>query len=358
MTLLPPADTNQPMSSTSHLAVLLLLVAACDPPSNPECAEPQGCTLPNHPPSTTDEEEWIHEWLLGWDDPLGTGPTFVIDHLEVAPRGRFNAASPLASANDWIRQSLLGGEALALIELAGLTLAQPGDGITVKFYAARDADDPFFPANNFRTPAGESTCCEYLVGRESLSGLPPQARSRAPTNGIGSRFETITPMPLSLTLGEGLELRVDTAYVSAAISTGLEDGIIRGKLTPAMLARIPNPFCGTTSPLCTHLSPASSLLDSLATETPPDIDEDDDGLETFELGADGRVERCLDGPRSCAGAAECVTEQERVVLPLDPAQPSSCAFQPQMVDSWSIELRFTAAPARMVGIAPEARSGG
>jgi len=115
----------------------------------------------------------------GWGDAPGTGHSFIVNALAIADRARGfdidgdcrgpgdcidNSLYQLGQlGNDQIRQGLLGGETLLLIELAGVDTPFAGNdtSLTAKFYGARDADDPFFPANNFDIPTGETHCCEF-----------------------------------------------------------------------------------------------------------------------------------------------------------------------------------------------------
>ena len=76
----------------------------------------------------------------------------------------------------------------------------------------------------------------------------------------------------------------------------------------------------------------------------PDVDVDFDGLEcVLDTDGDGLVDRCCDGGSTCS--ATCANP----VPPVDPANPGSCAWAPQMADAYSIALEFTAVRAEIVG---------
>jgi hypothetical protein len=251
--------------------------------------------------------------------------------------------------NDQIRQGLLAGETLLLLEIAGLDEPFSGNdrSVTVKLYGARDADDPFFPADNFQIPAGETECCEFKLDAEALSPDRTQARARAPARIHRGKLESLAAVPFEFKLTVGLpphpEVRLERARLEARLSSslsGLSDGMIGGALPIGNLAQIDNPYCRTLNPLCPRTLPNSSLIDLITLFMQPNVDLDvpRDGLEALELGLGGRTSRCLDG--------------DGLIVPPVPAGGPEwmCAQSTRMADGYSIGIRFTGRPATIVGI--------
>lgn len=319
----------------------------------------------------------------GWTQRPGTGQAFVVNRFAIADRDRgFDIDGICSEAegcvdnrlwrlgelmNDQIRQSYLGGENLILFEIAGLPEDYRGDAasVTTKIYEARDADDPYFPANNFKIPPGHTTCCEFLIASASLAGTPPQAHSRAPGRIERGRLRTLAPVPIQIPfilpyLFEGTppypQLRMERALLSARVPSGqeeLEDGLIGATLSMNALASTPDPFCQTVSPRCPIERVGNTMADLVVSLVGPatDVDLDGDGLEcTHDLDGDGRIDLCCDGvgdaiacnSNGCTGSA---------VPPIDPVRPHTCALAPEMADGYSIAFEFTAVPATVVGIA-------
>ena len=322
----------------------------------------------------------VPDEIEGWDDPPGTGAAFIVDTIAIASDERgFNLDSNCDEdgcidnylwrlgdlGNDQIRQGLLGGESLLLIELAGLD--QPFLGrdpsMTVKIYGARDADDPFFPANNFKVPDGRSSCCEFRINPKSLTGFPRVARARAPAEIEGGRIRSLTPVNIEfiVTVGDPPhpEIRLEEVKVSGRVASNLSqlsDGLLGGAVPVDTLAQTENPYCSTVSPRCPiSFDQGSTLIDLVSTLLGPipDIDLDGDGLECIiDTDGDGSVDVCCDGD-SAGGSAcpingRCPTE---VVLPLAPGRPDwQCALNPRIADGYSVGFTFTAVAASIVGI--------
>ncbi len=262
-----------------------------------------------------------------------------------------------ALANDQLRQSLLGGEALLLLELAGLPTPYTGDdeSMTIKMYAGVDADDPAFPANNFDVPPGQTECCEFNIVPQSLTGLPPQARSRAPSRIERGRLRSLAPTPISILGNVGTppfsDFRIERALLSGRVPSALDEfseGLIGGAVPVSSLAQTDNPYCRVVSPRCPVALTDSTMLDLVYTllGVQPDIDLDFDGLECVsDTDGDGRIDRCCDGEADACG--QC----SHPIPALDTTRPESCALDPRMADGYSIGLTFTAVPAQIVGIA-------
>ena len=304
----------------------------------------------------------------GWDDPPGTGRMFVISAFAIADRDRGfdvdgKCSGPGACidnslyrlgqlGNDQIRQGLLGGDSLILLEIAGLDAPHEGSdrSVTVKVYGGRDADDPPFPANNFSIPTGETRCCEYLIDGRSLEG--GQARARIPARIVRGLLRSTSrtvggplqlPVPTS-TPSQGLtEARVERIQLSARLPANLSEmneGLIGGVVSMSTLAQTPNPFCKTLNNLCQRQIPALSALDLALSILQADIDLDGDGLERIEVGQDGRNDRCYDG----CGTTACR------VLAVDPARPESCVLDPRIVDGYSVGIAVSGVSAIVVGV--------
>lgn len=311
----------------------------------------------------------------GWDDPPGTGLAFVLDSLQIAPFDRGfdvddacrgtgecidNSLHQLGQlGNDQIRQGLLGGETLMLIEIAGLDLPYYGADteVTVKLYGARDADVPPFTANNFQIPAGQTECCAFELVGDDLT-MEGQARWRARARISRGMLETIGPADLSLPLvatstaglpspvpivSEAPLLRAHFAARLPKNFASLQDGILGGAIPISFLSRAENPYCKTLNNLCQRQLPDSTLLDLVAGIIQPDMDLDGDGRETLNGGSEGRTAECYDGCTTpgCTGAR---------VPPLDPGAPHSCALQPEMADGYSVGLLFSGVAANIRGV--------
>lgn len=284
----------------------------------------------------------------GFNDPPGSGRAFALNFLGIAEG---SVLSPLAELmNDQIRQSLLGGESLILIELSGLSETYRGEdaSTTVKIYGVNDADDPFFPANNFKIPPGETTCCEFTVKADQVdrnghgfSRMPAQISGGELVANGDVRFG-VTPFPLGAWGARVHQLRLTLPSDLSA----LRDGWFTGAFRVFDLAWMDNPYCYTLNPRCpVQFGTRSSMLDLITVMVPhqPDMDLDNDGLERIEdSDGNGMIDRCWDG---CLG--NCTPE---LVPPVDPRDPGSCALDLRMADGYSINMSFTAMPARVVGV--------
>jgi hypothetical protein len=299
----------------------------------------------------------------GWDDAPGSGSTFVLSQVFIANDGQgFDLDGNCASAscadnqlwqlgqlaNDQIRQGLLGGETLIVLEVSGIDEPYTGtdDQVTVKVYGARDVDDPFFPANNFSIPAGDTKCCEFLVNAQSVAGSPAQARTRMPARIRGGHLSTTAPGTVDFTLTVGVpphpSIRLERAILTGRLSNDLarlEGGLLGGAIPVHTLARTENPYCKTLNNLCQRAIPVSTLLDLIGSIFQPDIDLDvpNDGLESIRGGPSGRIEECVDGDRS--------------VISSTTTHPWECALSPRMADGYSIGVGLTGTRAILVGVA-------
>lgn len=351
-------------------AVLLALLfsAGCEA----ECVDGDGqcgLTLTPRPPDV------LIVWTSGMDARVGSGLAFILDTLAIADEGKgFDLDDRCRSpgdcvdnglhglgllANDQIRQGLLGGETLLIVEIAGLDVPidQDDQDITIKFYGARDADDPFFPANNFQVPQGETECCGFNVSGSSLDEAQ-QPTIRVPARLI--RGEVTSREPVSAAIQPTVDdppLRGDDPIALERINfsarlrsepTGWQDpreshftltDVLLGVAIPAAgFAKVANPNCGRRSAFCPNDRLDSTLLDTVAGFWQPDVDLDGEpGLERLELGGSGRIERCIN-------------ERGEAALPMQASDPSSCVFSPEMGDGYSVAMIGTGVEAAIRGI--------
>lgn len=367
----PPECQNNPTACTPR-------GLNCNPFGR--CVGTYSVARPNMNRMTPDDERNIGGPAKGWDLPPAAGRAYIVSSIAIAPKDRgfdLNGDGKITNSlyqlgelgNDQIRQGLLGGESLLLIELAGLDNDYRGnqDSLTVKIYGARDADDPPFPANNFKIPPGHTSCCEFKINPNALmSG--GQARARAPAKIVAGHLLSLQPVPIQFTLTVGVpphpEIKLERVLMSARIPSNIvldstpgrgeiEEGLLGGAVPVNTLALTENPYCKTVSPRCTVQFTDSTLIDLVATLLSPrpdiDLDEPPDGLETVIVnGVDGRVFKCCEGngPSPASLGNSCL---KREIPPTDPAAPWTCALNPKMRDGYSVGISFIAVRARIVG---------
>ncbi|MBK8009881.1 MAG: hypothetical protein IPK13_00905 [Deltaproteobacteria bacterium] len=320
----------------------------------------------------------------GWDDPPGTGHAFIVNEIGIAGRNTgFNIDGLCQNdvcqdnmlwqlgefGNEQIKQGILGGESLLLLEVAGLDEPYKGnDGrLTLKIYSARDADDPYYPSNNFSRPEGSDTCCEFKIVPLSISGPPPQARARAPARVTRAQLESLAPVPVTFTLTFGdppyPEIRVERVFFRGRINPSLTEfteGLLGGALPMTVLSHINNPYCRNNGPanaLCKKtFVDDSTLLDLVSTllSDTPDVDLDGDGLEcVLDTDGDSRIDTCCDGAGS--GSRTCKNAEGTcngpTIPPTDPSRPWTCAFNAaRLTDGYSVAISFSAVRASIVGV--------
>lgn len=341
----------------------------CGPEADPCCSSrvacvQNRCVVPSVTEDMCGAPPVIPE---GWDDPPGHGPVFIVNHIGIAANaevdvdGRCGPSGCLDNAlarlgeltNDQLRQGLLGGENLHAIELAGLDADYRGfdRSLTVKIYEVFDADDPFFPANNFRAPPGHTDCCEFLVDPIALDGsgvaskrLPAQIRD-------GLLFTVGEPRALDLHSRFGLPpfptLELALPQVQLRLPDSLErvdEVLLSGALTARSLASVDNPYCRTASPRCPGLLEGSTLIDlASSTSGQPDIDVDADGIEClYDADGDGSLEACCEG----AQLARCPTEV--CEAPILTSESNHCTQS--LSDGHSVSFELAGVAATFVGV--------
>ena len=349
-------------------ALALLLWSGCEA----ECAGEGGqcgLVLPPRP------ETPVVTWTDGMSAPLGSGLSFVFDEVRIAERGEGFDLDDHCRApgecvdnglyflgrlgNDQIRQSLLGGETLLIAEITGLDVPidQDDDELTISLYSAEDADSPFFPANNFQIPPGETECCEFLASPSSLDA-EERPYIRIPARLVRGRLSSRTPISTALALSIGdrdpavdglvpLERLSLTARLSSVPATRrgsktsilvLED-VLMGVAIPSVgLAMVDNPYCKTLNQLCPRQLADSTLLDLIINYWQPDVDLDSEpGLEQLDLGPGARLERCLN-----EASLEVPSPSE--------GDPTRCIFAAEMGDGYSIAFSGHAVEAAVLGV--------
>jgi hypothetical protein len=322
--------------------------------------------------------------IEGWDAPPAAGKAFIVNQIAIADKDRgFDIDGACNNGgcidnylwrlgelgNDQIRQGLLGGESLLLLELSGLTEPYRGDddSMTVKIYGARDADDPFFPANNFKVPPGHTSCCEFKINPQSLNNLPPQARARAPAMIERGKLRSLAPVPIQFTLTVGVpphpEIRLERVLISGRIAEldEFNEGLLGGAVPINTLAQTENPYCKTVSPRCPVQFTDSTLIDLVSTllGPQPDIDLDFDGNEcVIDTDGNGAINLCCDGGGLGTGLGGCGSGTTRCpndnvvqsIQPGDPRYAWKCALAPDIADGYSVGITFTAVAAKIVGV--------
>ncbi len=315
--------------------------------------------------------------IEGWFDEPGTGKAFIVNQIALAGKdrgfdidGQCNDEGCIDNilwrlgelANDQIRQGLLGGESLLLMEFAGLDDPYMGydESLSVKIYGARDADEPFFPANNFTVPPGHSTCCEFKINPQSLMGPPHQARAIAPAQIVRGRLRSLAPVPIQFTLTVGVpphpEVRLEQVIVSGRLGPALSeisDGLLGGAVPIQTLAQTENPYCKTVSPRCPIQFTDSTLIDLVSSMLgpEPDVDLDFDGKEcVIDTDGDGAIDLCCDGRGATQDGCKILDCPGFEIPPSDPAKPWTCALRQGIDDGYSLAITFTAVPASIVGV--------
>ncbi len=290
----------------------------------------------------------------GWDDPPATGATFAVRSMAMAPDsvgfdldgdclrlGRCidNALAVLEpSHGGFVRANAEEGEYRILVEVAGLDVPFRGndEDVTVKLYAGRDFDDPRFPANDFETPPGETTCCQFVIDPLGVAGTPPQARSRSPATLTRAQLGTRVSLPLTIRDGRARQLRLERVrLVGRMTSTSSLTQVLMGAVLPAAgLGLLDDGGCAGET--CVDGPDRIGWEMVRLRQMQPDIDLDGDGLETFSF-AGGSV-ACFDG---CGAACP--------IPPLD-ADPASCRLDPRMADGYSVAFLVDLAPVQVMGV--------
>ena len=257
--------------------------------------------------------------------------------------------------NDSLRQSMLGGEVIVLVEIAGIDPGYDGSdcAVTVKFYSALDADEPPFPANNLQIPTGGTGCCEFSIDGSSLQGSPLQARARFAARIERGRLTTSSRAELPtgiLPLTETTRIKLASAGFTARVGdlSNLRDAVLSGAIPARDLSLETNSYCDVVSPGCPVTFPEQSTFLDVFTSLigQPDIDLDDDGLECFyERDGDGIIDACCESGGSICSAEPCQDSPQ----PVQPNRPATCAANPEFADGFSASFLLQGERATIVG---------
>ncbi len=216
------------------------------------------------------------------------------------------------------------------------------------------ADDPDITIGWMLGEAG-TTAGEYLVDEMSLD-LDLVSPLVTFEGGIASRTLTAGPEDIELFIAFlPLEIRQaelhGTTRATAGRLSNLDDGLLCGAIPLDLFAGFPvpadipviggQPACeGTDPPTFGDVIIAGAVI---LPGTPPDVDLDGDGLESFEItegaGCQAVVTACIDG------------DGTRV-------EGRSCLLDPRFQDGLSVGLPFTAVPATIVGTTTGTGMGG
>lgn len=329
------------------VGLLSLIAVACASP------EPSGAPPIAGPPHVDRSD--------GRGDRVGSGLAFVVDALAISDVDRspvlgrcgdqvcrLNSISSLGQLmNDQIRQHLLGGAPMLMVELTGVDLPYYGDdsAAELRVYGAKDVDDPATPVDNFQIPAGETQCCRFGVLLEEGAVRPGILGHLR--DGAFALTEQGRKLRVPLRVGEPPYHSVELAQAAVELRlpsdrSAIRDGLIGGAWTIGSLSSIHNPFCGIPDAIANscHLATEEMSLLDVAVDSmglTPDIDVDGDGLERLSIGSARRVTHCYDGDGGELPSS-------------DPSRPWLCAEDPRMADGFSVAFTFSGVAATITGI--------
>ncbi len=302
--------------------------------------------------------------------PIGSGQVFALRSWRFAgAREGLDGASPctndqpcwenrlafLGRFNDQLRQHVLGGDLLQLVELVGLDSSEGLDPQWVlKAYLGLDADHPPAPANNFQPSERLEGCCEFRAAERSVEA----GQARVIAAGVyGEGVATTTEdssYELVLDIDEGvLQTVIKISLVRWRFWLNAEPPTIEGRLAGVAsifeLAGQPDRTCWGSQNCTWGWSAPVTWLDTVATRVTPDRDLDGDGLESvYDADGDGHIDRCCDGPLEPDGSCRPGEEVRALLL----EDPGSCALQPEMADGYSLTMAFEGVPAQLIGVGP------
>jgi hypothetical protein len=328
------------------------------------CGFDDGKSMPDVTPDPTGPAV-----IEGYDDPAGSGKTFIFSSLGLAPSPEDADLSALCQesqvcqdngfwifgelANASIQEAVNDGETLILLELNGIDNDFRGNdrNLSVKLYSAYDADWPARSSNNFAIPQGANKCCEFIINEYSLSPNTRQALARAPARLVQGELLTLGTVNADMVLGIGKPphspIKMNNLRLSGRVASDfskIRSGLFSTVLPAQDLARRDNPYCKEINLYCPEPSEDSSLLDLALNLLQPDVDLDHDGLEHFLLGPNRRVGECYDGcGRQCSSIGP-------LIPPSISNDPSSCVFHEDIQDGFSSIFRFEATEASIVGV--------
>lgn len=321
----------------SCLATLLALVA-CLPRDRPL------------PPKTETGADCVDS--DGYNDPYNSGPIFWEDKYELAlpsegidldGDGTIDTALNQAWGgrtreliNAGINGAIQSDRTTTPFEVAGLCPhryhgADPA--VTLKLYIGMDADDD--RTNNWCAGPG---CGEVLIDNNFMVGDQPKWRAtpaQLVDSTLGFELETTEPMLFDQDMTVPLQMYLVHGRMTVPETlTELRDGLLCGVVPARDLAETPIFICVNNPEICilAGIPPDRTLAEDLRLSGYlPDIDLDGDGLETFNVGNDGKIDICFDGDGSILGSKDCMQD-------------------PEMQDGYSGCFTFHATRATIVGI--------
>lgn len=257
----------------------------------------------------------------------GNGPAFRINSFQIAGSGvgfdlngdskPDNSLSIIGTfVNSTLQSAISSGSVNMLIELANLTdpTAQTGQGTTY-LYMGRAGTGGYYIE---RTSLDSNQKPLFRFASTIQAGLLKGGPGRAVLN-----------LPL---IGSALPITLEKAYIQFKIPTDLQtltNGLLGGAIPARLLDTIPAdqiPIFG---------GPGMTALDVLVRlSSQPDVDLDNDGLETFQGSATGSITVCTDGDN--------VTK----------ITSGTCPQDQRIADGYSVTFSFTATRTKILGTTP------
>ncbi len=257
----------------------------------------------------------------------GKGPTYRITSLQIAPSGQGfdlngdgkvdNSLSILGSfVNSTLNSSIQNGSVNILVELASLTDFKGQNGTATTYVYM-----------------GRKSGTGYQIERSSLDsqGRPLFRFASVIKNGLlkGGPGRAVLNLPL---IGAAIPITLEKAYIQFQIATNIQslsNGLLGGAIPSGLLDRI------SAAQIPIFGGPGKTALDVLQRlSSQPDVDLDNDGLESFQSTASAGVTACIDGNK--------VTK----------ITSGTCAQDKRIADGYSVTFSFTATRASIVGTAP------
>jgi hypothetical protein len=280
------------------LGVTLVLPACGGSDSNPDATLPDS-RLPTLLDAAVDAD--LRDSPSAPLDDAGLlvfGPGLVLNQVRFADAGHSWAGwAPLV--NPQFDMAIDDGDMILLLELRGLD--DPGgqndpDGVSVAIYSGVDTD--YDPDNNF------SGSASLRVAAASVDSLGfPRAMLPDATLVDGHLSGSVVGEILLFLPAIGAVKVQDADFSADLVADGsneavvqIHNGVLSGNLLARHLEEVPNPVSSTCL--------AHSMLDLVALPclsfdgVQPDVDRDDDGLESFDedkYDLDGQIDICTDG---------------------------------------------------------------
>lgn len=253
----------------------------------------------------------------------GRGPVFRINSLQIASSGQGfdlngdgkvdNSLAVLGSfVNGTLGSAISGGSVNILIELASLSdpKAQNGTATTYVYM-------------------GRATSGGYRIESSSLDsqGRPLFRFASKITGGVlkGGPGRAVLNLPL---IGAAIPIALEKAYIQFRVAStlkSLSSGLLGGAIPSGLLDRI----SAAQIPLLG--GPGKTALDVLLRlNSQPDVDLDNDGLESFRSTVTAGITVCIDGDK------------------ITKITSGTCAQDKRIADGYSVTFSFTATSTKIV----------